>query len=200
MKAVIEKNCWIDIDDTIAQSLSEMLSCGVQYLERRFRTASWRYDVETEDDLYFADILQLEEIDISLYFEEYYPEYLERIVPTIGAKRFLEVLKSNGFIINLISARKEKEGYNVKQLTSNWLQKNGLQYDTLTINCMDKSMYLKNKTGIFIDDCYKNCKSVSEKTELCVIQKRTPFSKKCNSVNVTQKDSWEEILRFILCS
>lgn len=197
MESMRERIVWIDIDDTIAQTLPEMLLLGTEYLEQRNHECKWNYNVQTEDDLYFVDILQLGDEDIELYFEAYYPKYLEKIIPFENMKKYLNLLHEKGFQINLISSRRKKEGYDIKEITENWLKKNDLSYDNLIVNCMDKGLYLKNERGIFIDDSYQNCKAVSEKTKMFVIQKQTNFSKKCNNTRVIHRYTWKEIIEEI---
>jgi len=195
MKSKSEKVAWTDIDDTIAMSTPVMLGCGLNYYEQNGQYPHPNFDIECEDDLYFADILHLQDAELPEFFTKYYPEYLREILPTPGAKEFLEALKEHGYQINLISSRRDKDG-RAEQITRAWLEAYELPYDSLVINCKDKASYLHNKTGFFIDDSYGHCLAVSRKTSLDVIQKKCEYGKACPGV--FQGGGFKEILTYIL--
>ena len=194
MNSKAEKVAWIDIDDTIAMSWPVMLGCGMNYYERSGQYPHPDFDIECEDDLYFADILHLKDAELPGFFAKYYPEYLREILPITGAKEFLEELKQHGYRINLLSARRDKDG-RAEQITRAWLAAYGLPYDSLIINCKDKASFLHNKTGFFIDDSYGHCLAVSRKTSLDVIQKKCEYGKACPGV--FQGGNFKEILAYI---
>ena len=196
MKNEHEKVAWIDIDDTIA--LSWQLMAGLYsnyYYENNGRFPVPDFNIECEDDLCFADIFHVQDEELSGFFAKYYPEYLQKILPAPGAKEFLEELKQYGYQINLISARRDKDG-RAEQITRAWLVAYELPYDSLVINCKDKASCLHNNMGVFVDDSYAHCKAVSEGTSLTVIQKKCEYGKACPGV--FQSGNFEEIFAYIL--
>lgn len=186
---------WIDIDDTMARSLPVMLGYGIEFCKKRGLNIQLDYRVEIEDDLYFADILHLDDKLLSDFFNEYYPDYLSDIQIIPEAKAFLCLMKEWGYEVNLISARRDNEEGDAERKTREWLKNNGIPYDKLIINCKDKGTYLQGKRGVFIDDCCQNCISVKDNTSIFVIQMPTPFSKR--AAGVSHADSWLEVLEHI---
>lgn len=196
MKNEFEKVVWVDIDDTIAISWPIMMGCYANdYFERNGQFPHPDFKAICEDDMYFADILHVPDAELPGFFAKYYPEYLYKLLPAPGAKEFLETLKEQGYRINLISARRDKDG-KAEQITMEWLKVYELPYDSLVINCKDKGSYLRTKTGFFIDDCYGNCLAVSQKTSLDVIQKKCEYGKACPGV--FRSSDFEEIRAYIL--
>lgn len=193
----MKKMIWLDIDDTIALSWPVMVESGKCFCKRNQICYKVDLNVETEDDLYFADILHLSDKVLTDFFAECYPNYLMNICPMPGAREFIETMKNLKFKINLISARRDNTDGSIKCLTKIWLKKNRIPYDELIIHCKDKGTYLQGAQGFFIDDCYNNCISVKENTSLCVIQKKTPFSKEANALKA---DNWNDVIEYILSS
>lgn len=188
---------WIDIDDTIARSLPVMLGHGIEFCKKRGLSIQLDYSVKTEDDLYFADILHLEDKLLLEFFNEFYPNYLSEIQLIPEAKAFICLMKALGYEVNLISARRDNEKGEVEQKTREWLKNNGIPYDNLIVNCKNKGTYLSGKRGVFIDDCYQNCNSVKDNnTFLFVIQMDTPFSKR--AAGVSHADNWLEVFEYII--
>ena len=196
MKNEYEKVAWIDIDDTIAISWPIMMGCYANdYFERNGQYPEHDFNIECEDDLYFADIFHVQDEELPRFFDKFYPDYLYKLLPAPGAKEFLRALKQHGYKINLISARRDKAG-RAEQITRVWLEAYELPYDSLVINCKDKASYLHNKSGFFMDDCYGHCFAVSQRTSLDVIQKKCEYGKACPGV--FRSRDFGEILTYIL--
>ena len=196
MKNEFEKVVWVDIDDTIAISWPIMMGCYANdYFERNGRYPKPDFNIECEDDLYFADIFHVQDEELPRFFAKFYPDYLYKLLPAPGAKEFLRTLKQHGYKINLISARRDEDGW-AEQITRAWLEAYELPYDSLVINCKDKTSCLHNKSGFFIDDCYGHCLAVSQRTSLDVIQKKCEYGKACPGV--FRSSDFEEILEYIL--
>ncbi len=185
-------NIGFDIDDTITNSSAVFIKYAKEYNIKK----NISYSINTN------------ELDQTLAFgwndenkKEFRELYLERILTeTIPNSHVLETIneiKNNGHRIYLITARNDNEIPNMYEFTKKWLNKNGIYFDELIVNCSDKLLACKEKQiEIFVDDNYITCKNISENSTIFVMMYSTNYNKNFKT-NFMRVDNWNKILFII---
>ena len=107
-------------------------------------------------------------------------------------------MKKGNNKIYIITARRKREENEIENITKKWLDKNKIYYDELYINAKEK-FSLVNELSIdyFIDDSYKNCKEVLEKTKAQVFMIETKFNKQIKDNKIKIIKNINQILKEI---
>ena len=83
-------------------------------------------------------------------FNKHYLVALEDSIKT------LKMWNQQGFSLNFVSSRPNLKS--LKKLTTEWLEEQNIEYDSLIFSCTNKPIYcFKNKFDIIIDDTLTNC-------------------------------------------
>ncbi len=146
----------VDIDDVLA----EFRNPFADFLSRRFGISA-----DTESDQYFfvEDILEASgNLNPEKVFDEFTQERHFKCLPVVeDAKKFLSHLKSQGYWIQLLTAR-PKENLKIFYDTYYWLKHNDLTFDRVDFSpeklrwCMNSEYYDSGSIEFAIDDSPKH--------------------------------------------
>ena len=159
------------------------------------------------------------EVDVSKYYEtdtfnwtqeqsdKFWNKYLVPYVVESNARKYakeiIEKLRKDGNSIYIITARDESgmptEYYGkMQQLTKEWLEKQGIQYDKI-IFTKDKEKLQKcieNNVDIMIEDSPSNIQNIANKIK--VIKFDCQYNKQISGKNIVTAYSWYHIYDIIM--
>ncbi|MCX8131470.1 MAG: hypothetical protein N3I35_15430 [Clostridia bacterium] len=189
-----------DLDDTISNTADTILQYALAYNKEILgRDSVIDYEIECGNYYYFAEMLKWNKADTFGFFDLYYPKYLENIACKHNAAKILRELHYKGFLIHIISARREQESGIVKKLTEQWLKKNDIIFDCLVLEAINKSNYVSTCNAIaFIDDSFENCLDVALKTNAHVFLMDTWYNKKFINSDIKRIHDWLEFKKYML--
>lgn len=109
-------------------------------------------------------------------------------------------MKNHGYKIFIVSGRNNGEYSNPYKMTSEWLEKYGIEYDKLILtNAYEykekADICLENNISIMIDDSVKILNEVNN-SGIKALLMDTPYNRKSNSL--TRVHNWKEIYNFII--
>lgn len=168
-----------DLDDTLSDTATVINEYAVKF-DKEFLNGDGKMKVidDSVDYYYFAEALNWNKDNIREFFKQYYLEIVEKVKVKPLVAETIDKLKKKNNKIYIITARRKREENEIENITKKWLDKNKIYYDELYINAKEK-FRLVNELGIdyFIDDSYKNCIEVLEKTKAQVFMIETEFNK-----------------------
>ena len=108
-------------------------------------------------------------------------------------------MKKEGHEIYFITARSEREiEGGMFELTENWLNKHGFNYDLLVINSKEKVKdCIKYGIDIFIDDSYRNCKLIKDGIGIPVLLFTTRYNINEKDESLIRVKNWYEIYNYL---
>lgn len=113
------------------------------------------------------------------------------------AKEVIDKLKEEGNEIYIITARwnadrDDEVGANMRNITKNWLDENGINYDKLIFTKSSKLQYcIDNRIDLMIEDDEKNISELSSKVP--VICYDADYNRNCEDSNIVRCYSWYDI-------
>lgn len=108
------------------------------------------------------------------------------------AKDVINKLKHEGNNIIIITSRSEKHFANPYEVSTEWLEKHGIEYDKLVVEGNDKAKEcMEYKIDVLIDDQVGFLQDVSNNTNTKVIMFDSPYNKECNEF--LRVYSWKEV-------
>ena len=188
-------NIGIDIDDTISETFETLLPYAQKYtIEDLKRESKVHIDENIENHFYIVYMNEWDEQEAIDFWSKYYGEILRNLNIKTFASESINKLRKQGHKIYLITARWDMPNDNVKDITKKWLEQNDVKYDKLIINAADKLKIVKeNNIDIFIDDSFKNCKSIAENTSIKVYMMNSRVNGHLEHKKVRRVFSWPEI-------
>ena len=147
----------IDVDDTITNSYKDIIKETANY-----------YKVDYEEllsrNMKYSDFFNNNEFpNYSTFAYERYKSIVSKVEVKEDAVRIINKLHDEGNEIIIITARHFGEYDDPYGLTLNYLSKNGIKFDKIITNKLDKGeVCLEEKIDLFIDDGIENCKKVSD--------------------------------------
>ena len=192
-------NIGIDIDDTISETFETLLPYAQKYtIEDLKRESKVHIDGNLGNHFYIVYMNDWNEQEATSFWSKYYAEILKKLNIKTFATEVINNLKKQGHKIFLITARWDMPNDDVKEITKNWLSENNLEYDDLIINASDKLKIVKEKNiDIFIDDSFKNCKSIADNTNIKVYMMNSRVNENLNDEKIRRVFSWPEICDLI---
>ena len=153
----------LDIDDTITDTFGVMFGYAQKYtIEQLHKSGKIDYLSDFPNHNYIQTMHHWTEQEADEFFKIYYKRICDETEPFPFAVETINQLKEEGHKIVLITARWDFEDTNVRELTEEWVKKQGIKYDHLVVNAGTKlEAAIENKVDVFIDDSFENCKSVS---------------------------------------
>lgn len=157
-------NIGIDIDDTISNTHEVLFSYAQKYtvevLKREIKEPNEKY---LPGNGYIEKFHKWSKEEAENFWKTYYETILKKVTVKTFAKETIIKLKEMENKIYLVTARFEIPEADIKKVTENWLEKNGIEYDYLILNAKDKVAAIKeNNIDMLIDDAVSNCIKVSE--------------------------------------
>ena len=186
-----------DLDDTLSDTASVINEYAVKF-DKEFLKGNGKMKKinNAVDYYYFAEALNWNKDNIRDFFKQYYIEIIEKVKAKPFVSETINKLKIENNEIYIITARRKREENVIENITERWLNKNKIYYDGLYINAKEK-FYIVNELNIdyFIDDSYKNCKEVMEKTKAQVFMVETEFNKQIKDNKIRIIKSINQILK-----
>lgn len=136
-------------------------------------------------------------------FDSFYYENIERIAKKLktieAASDYIRKLKQEGYGIYIVSGRNNGEYSNAYKMTTEWLEKQKIEYDKLILtnskNASEKAdECIKNNISILIDDSVKNLIEANNRGIVTLLM-NTPYNK--NNKELIRVNNWKEIYEFI---
>ena len=192
-------NIGIDIDDTISETFETLLPYSQKYtIEDLRRKSNISLSGDISDHFYIVHVNGWNEQEAMVFWEKYYAEILRELNIKKFAADVINKLKEQGHKIYLITARWDMRADSVKEITEKWLEDNKVKYDELILNASHKLKIAEEKNiDIFIDDSFKNCKSILEGTSAKVFLMNTKMNEKLSDENIKRVYSWPEVYSLI---
>lgn len=167
-----------DLDDTLSDTATVINEYAIKFDKETLNgTGKMKKIDNAVDYYYFAEALNWNKDNIRDFFKQYYIEIIKKVKVKPLVAETINKLKNKDNEIYIITARRKREENIIENITERWLSKNKIYYDGLYINVKEK-FDLVNELNIdyFIDDSYKNCKEVLEKTKAKVFMIETEFN------------------------
>jgi len=192
-------NIGIDIDDTISETFEALLPYSQLYTIKDLkRQSNINLNTDTSTHFYIESMNGWTEDESKAFWDKYYAEILKKLNIKKFASEVINKLKQDGHKIYLISARWDIKDDNTKEITKKWLKDNDVVYDGLFLNASDKlKLVIENDIDIFIDDSLKNCKIISENTDIKVFMMTSNANMKFENEKIKRVFSWPEIYSLI---
>lgn len=182
----------IDIDNTITTTTpklkeyckkynDEVVKRNLQMNEKGFATYNL-YEWTDEEEMDFCN------------------KYLEEIIFNVDVKEnageVIKKLKDEGNYIYIVTRRKRPQYSEPYLLTKEFLDKNGIVYDELIVECEDKYTFcVENKIDIMIDDEPQNIKPISKIIPVIVFEGAQ--NEVCIGEGIIRINKWEEVYEII---
>ena len=184
-------NIGIDIDETISNTHEILFSYAQKYtVEDLGRSIKEPKEGVMTGNGYCQAFHEWTVEEANNFWDKYYEIVLKEVTVRKFAKETIQKLRNQGHKIYLVTARFPRSCFDIRQVTEQWLNINGIEYDAIIYNAQDKVDAVKlNKIEVFIDDAIINCKHVSEagvKTYMI----DSIENQGCNLPNVTRIYSW----------
>lgn len=192
-------NIGIDIDDTISETFETLLPYSQKYtVEDLKRESKIELKADLSNHFYIVYMNGWNEQEAIEFWEKYYAEILRSLNIKKFAAEVINTLRKDGHKIYFITARWDMKKDNVEEITKKWLKENNVEYDGLFLNASDKLTLAKeNNIDIFIDDSFKNCKSIADNTKAKVYMMTSRVNGNLNDDKIKRVFSWPEIYDLI---
>lgn len=186
-----------DLDDTLSDTATVINKYAIKF-DKEFLNGNGQMKKinNSKDYYYFAEALEWNNQNVKDFFNQYYLEIIKKVKVKPFVTETINNLKLNNNEIYIITARREREENVIENITKDWLEKNKIYYDKLFINIKDK-FNIVNKLNIdyFVDDSYKNCIEVLEKTQAKVFMIETEFNKQIRDDKIKVIKNINQILK-----
>lgn len=182
----------IDVDNTITNTLptlkkyckkfnDEVVKRNLKMNETGYNTSNI-YDWTEEENRQFCK-KYIEQAHTEATIKENAPNIIQR-------------LKKDGNLIYIISARHKPYFSDPYSLTKNYLDINGIVYDELVVDCIDKLTFCKeHNIDILVDDEPQNIQSVSSHIPVIVFE--GPQNSHCQGNNIIKVNDWNSVYELI---
>ena len=185
---------WIDIDDTLANTDETVLKIAADYQINVLKKPMPQIKpMQSKDHNYFMEVMGWTMPETMGFLQFCYPQCLADVKIKPGAAETLAWLQKCGHEFNILSSRVNAKGEDALDVTKNWIAKNNLHPDSITIACKDKGEYLKNEAGIFIDDAYDHAGAACENPNLTVFQINSHFVMPNPDKRIHHFTTWNEL-------
>lgn len=191
-------NIGIDIDDTISKTFEYSYPLSKEYTKKVLNREGLSIEeVSANSHQYLKVINEWSNEEADNFWAENYKTIIQNVKIKEDVVDILKKLKSDGHQIYLITARTKDNSFDVALETQKWLEKNGVIYDDLIIDALEKDEIAKAKNiDLFIDDSFTNCKAVTNigiKSYLV----DSPVNKGLEDNEISRVFSWDEIYKKI---
>lgn len=185
-------NIGIDIDDTICNTYETFLPYFKTYMEDELGK-KFEFDLSDTTDYYkLTKRFGISEEEDYKFWEKYFPKIVDEVIPKLNAVKIINTLKEEGNNIFLITARYAVEGFDIRELTIKWLEKNNILFDKLIINSHNKlEIAEEEKIDVFFDDSIRNCRMLLE-GNIKTYMYTTEYNKFYQNEKLIRVYSWDE--------
>lgn len=190
-------NIGIDIDDTICNTYETTIPYLKNYMENKLGI-DFKMDFSSMVDYYnlSARFNITREEDMAFWYD-YFVKITEEVKPKENAVEVIRRLKEEGHNIYIVTARFTVPEIDIKELTRQWLVKNGIVFDKLIINSHNKlEIAQRENIDLFFDDSIRNCSMLSE-GNIETYMYSTEYNEIYKNDKVKRVSSWDEFYRCI---
>lgn len=177
----------VDIDDVIVDTSASM---------RDFIT---QYDKTGEVSKYLVEIMrgEIPTPNIREFLNSHMLEIIKNAKVKENAREVIAELRENGNKIFLVTSRGEKRYKGSKNFTLKYLKENGIQYDEIFFDIVEKAKECKrNGIEILVDDSVKYCEECIK-----IGLKGIIFTSEVNKsikTSIDRVNNWLELQQFVL--
>ena len=185
----------IDIDGVLTNYYEAVIDNATKY----FYENKIEYKID-QSKYYENEMFNVSDEDIEHFWNQYLPEYAQKLPAKKFATEVISKLKQENEIY-IITARNEeglpKELYGtMKEMVKNWLQCNTIKYDELIFSTGSKLEICKEKNiAIMIEDKESTINELSKYIHVLCFD--APYNQKAEGKNITRVYSWYDILKNI---
>ena len=189
----------IDIDDTTFNTVNAMVKYGDIFEEERTGVKAKLNNIGLIKNRYYLEgIYGWDKPTKFDFFNKYYKNVLEECIMLPNANEVISKLRKEGHTIHFITARlMDIDGCDTEKITKNSLEKNGIEYDSLSLAVKyKKDFFEKNMMDICIEDSFETCIEAEELGMKSFLM-TTMMNKSIDSGNITRVYSWDDVYREI---
>lgn len=191
-------NIGIDIDDTISDTYATLFEYAQKYTVEELKREPIIDEGAMTDHFYIEYMHNWTKKEAEIFWEKYYAEILKKVNIKTFAADTIKKLKDEGHKIYLITARWNMISDSVKDITLKWLKDNSVEYDEFFMNVNNKEDLVNEKNiGLFIDDSFKNCRNVANRSNAKVFLMDTKINRSLKDDNIKRVYSWPHVYSLI---
>ena len=184
----------IDIDGVLNSQYNFCLDYGT-----KFCNELGKYKLENIDVIDTTDMFLWDDNIAHQFWNKYREELVLNLPAKIHSSEVIEKLKDEGYLIYIITARKNNDEWfpdhlksKVETITKSWLKANKIYFDVIAFDVKDKGKYCKDHNiDIMIDDDPKNIRKLINNTEVLIFD--YPYNRNIEFNNLTRVYSWYDI-------
>lgn len=151
-----------DIDDTLTDTYELAFNFAEEFTINELKKEITYVDREKIKTKYTKNFHNWSEEEDKIFWDKYYEDIVNNVKIKPFAKEVIDKLIAEGNEIYFITARHISNKFDIQEATKKWLERNGIKYDKIYLNILDKGEIAKeNKIDLFIDDDIKNCLEVA---------------------------------------
>jgi uncharacterized HAD superfamily protein len=127
------------------------------------------------------------------------PEFWSILPPLLAPSEWeaLDLLSRRGQLV-FITHRFERDTYDIRKVTGDWLGKHGITKPVVHCTATYKSGLVQSLgVNLFVDDRYENCLDVAEKTQATVIMPHRPYNQSFVHPRVKRIKNFNELLGYL---
>ena len=185
----------LDIDGVLADFLSPFL----RVVEKKIGNGP--IPAETITDFNFKDhpILSEKIVDECMVKVSYDPAFWQRLSPLLSAEEWqaLDHLSRKGQLV-FITHRYERETYDIRQVTCDWLKRHGIAKPVAYFTQESKAKLVDGLgVDLFVDDRHENCQEVAEKTQATVVMPHRHYNQTFSHPRVKRIWNFNELFSYL---
>ena len=185
----------LDIDGVVADFLSPFLRFVAK------KTGNGPIPAETITDFSFKQhpVLTEKIVEECMVAVSYDPEFWHHLSPLLSPAEWeaLEALSRKAELV-FITHRYARETYDIGQVTSDWLHRQGISKPVVYCTQESKAT-LVERLGVklFVDDRHENCQEVAEKTHATVLMPHRQYNQAFIHPRVKRIRHFNELLGYL---
>jgi 5' nucleotidase, deoxy (Pyrimidine), cytosolic type C protein (NT5C) len=185
----------LDIDGVLADFISPFL----RILEVRIGNGPIDPESITDPNFMNHPLITTEIISECLASVSYDPNFWEALVPLASERQWaaLDRLSRKQKLV-FVTHRYEQKGYDIGQVTRDWLRKHGVSDPIVYFTQQHKSELIgKLKVELFVDDRHENCRDVAENTGAVVLMPHRSYNQSFNHPRVKRIQDLDELFVYL---
>lgn len=185
----------MDIDGVVADFLSPFLRVAEKKIGNGPMLA------ESITDFNFKDhpVLSAATVEECMVDVSYDPVFWETLTPLLSAEewRKLEKLSGESRLV-FLTHRYERETYDIRQVTCDWLRRHGIRNPAVYFTQESKAKLVQRLgVSLFVDDRYENCAEVAERTDAVVLMPSRFYNRSFAHPRIKRISSLNELFSYL---
>lgn len=183
----------IDIDDTLTNLVEAKIEC----VEKYFKEKGLNYKLVDKAGYYLSKMFDWPEEEWRKFWFERMDDFLSSASPRERAKEVVNALKKDGHKIVIITARSDDFHKNAYELSKNWLEKHGFEFDEIITEAYNKGEVCQQKNvDVLIDDFTGNIMS-AKKRNIKTILMDCLHNKDYQDEQTYRAYNWDDVYQII---